>query len=163
MAQPMVTPARLRELLDYEPLTGEFLWKICRNTTLIGKPAGIWSRGYRLISIDRCRTGAHRVALAMINDQWPKGEVDHIDGDPSNNRLSNLRDVEGRLNRQNVRRPRAHSITGILGVSMTHSGKFRATVRHNGKSHYSKSLPTIEEAQAFYLQLKRQLHEGCTL
>lgn len=160
--QPSI--ARLREALSYNPETGIFVWRnTCSHRTTNGALAGVWSKGYLLLAIDGYRTGAHRFALAMVNGEWPVGEVDHIDGDPSNNRYANLRAVNGRMNRQNVRRARAHNKIGVLGVTQIPSGKYRASIRSNGKSHYSRCVATIEEAQAIYLALKRALHEGNTL
>lgn len=156
--------ARLREVISYSPTTGEFFWlKTLSPRAAAGKKAGSFYNGYCHIAIDGYRTGAQRIAIALSSGEWPIGEVDHIDANPLNNQLSNLRAVSGQLNRQNVRRPRAHSGTGVLGVRQIPSGRYRAQLNTNGKSIYSRVVDSIDEASALYLEMKRQHHEGCTL
>jgi hypothetical protein len=59
---------------------------------------------------------------------WPKNQIDHIDGDRANNRISNLRDVSQSINQQNLKRSRVRSKSGFLGVSPSF-GRFRAAIR----------------------------------
>lgn len=156
--------ARLREVLSYSEESGEFFWKkTLSNRAVAGCSAGGVLCGYVYISVDGYRTGAHRIAVAYVQGFWPVGEVDHKDGNRLNNRYSNLRDVSGKLNRQNVRHARRHSSIGVLGVGRTSSGKYRARLRIDGKTIYSSVVESVEQAKELYLSMKRAHHEGCTL
>ena len=158
------TIERLREVISYCRDTGEFLWlKTLSARAVAGKSAGGLCNGYRYISIDGYRTGAQRVAIALSHGSWPEGEVDHIDTNPLNNAINNLRAVSGGVNRQNVRRARSHSRTGILGVNQIPSGRYRAHITAQGQSIYSSVVDTADEASTLYVELKRNYHEGCTL
>lgn len=125
----------LRRLLDLDPETGTLTWKerpvwIFRegvhgrastakgwNTKYAGKPALAASTGaYCNGSILGRRIQAHRVIYAMHNGHWAADEVDHINGDPSNNRPSNLRSADRTEQMKNRARP-VNNTSGIVGVS----------------------------------------------
>lgn len=88
--------------------------------------------------------------------------IDHINGDPSDNRVENLRLADKRLNAENQRRARADNAIGVLGV-MAHGNKFRAQIRTGGRTIYLGLFLTSDEAYAAYVEAKRRLHEGCSL
>lgn len=156
------TLERVRELLLYDSETGLLSWRSVRRGVRGGtgcKRAG----GYILITIDRERILAHRLAIFYVTGLWPEGNVDHIDGDTSNNRFSNLRVVSQQANVQNIRAATRRNKTGLLGVSYHSRDKlWRARIHKNGvtKTWYAK---TKEEAHQIYLEEKRKLHEGCTI
>jgi hypothetical protein len=75
---------------------------------------------------------AHRLAWAFVHGGFPDQHIDHINGDPSDNRLCNLRVADRSLNMQNQRHARSDSATGLLGVSKNGSG-WRAEIRVDGK------------------------------
>ena len=105
--------SELKQLLRYEPETGALLWvsrpphlnKRGWNTRYADTPAlnTRHSDGYRMGKINGVRVYAHRVAWALHTGAWPTGVVDHINGDRSDNRASNLQDVGMRDNALNVR------------------------------------------------------------
>lgn len=76
-------------------------------------------------------------------------EVDHINGDPADNRKSNLRLCTRRQNMFN-RRPSKLSKTGYKGVVETKSGRFRAMIYYNGKNHWLGVFSTPKEAAEAY-------------
>jgi len=156
---------RLRDVLKYDEFSGIFYWKvILSNRVKPGDIAGSVSNGYVWISIDGIRYPAHRLAWLFVYGIWPKGEVDHRYGDRGDNRIANLRDVSGSVNRQNVRTARSHNkSTGVLGVDKLPSGRYRAKVRHNGVGHYLGVFDTSDAAHQAYVIAKRKIHEGCTL
>lgn len=96
---------RLQELLEYAPETGVFRWRVNRTSVRAGTMAGrLDSKGYRQISVDGQRYGAHRLAWLYMNGEWPKHEIDHVNGDRDDNRIANLRDVVRTINMRNKRR-----------------------------------------------------------
>jgi hypothetical protein len=97
-----------------------------------------------------------------MTGEWPAGEVDHIDGDRTNNKWSNLRDVPRLENAQNKRRANANNRTGLLGVSPDKK-RFRAVITANGKRKTVGAFSSAEEAHDAYLAEKRRLHQGSTL
>lgn len=71
--------------------------------------------GYKMGRFDKVNLLAHRVAWALHYGVWPEGEVDHINGDRTDNRISNLRVVSTRDNARN-KRMSARNVTGVSGV-----------------------------------------------
>jgi hypothetical protein len=96
--------ATLRLLLNYNPETGTFLWNQ-RNRNLTGKIAGGVDQihGYRRIRINGRMVLAHQIAIALTTGEWPKGQVDHINGIRDDNRACNLRVVSKGENLRNKR------------------------------------------------------------
>lgn len=95
----MLSQFELKKILDYNPITGIFYWKFGRNA---GKIAGSDDgEGYiRLVVLGKSYK-AHRLAWLYVYGEFPKFEIDHIDGVRSNNRILNLRDVSHTINIQN--------------------------------------------------------------
>jgi hypothetical protein len=93
---------------------------------------------------------------------WPTGEIDHLDGDPSNNRIENLRDSTHLVNMQNRRRANIGSKTGVLGVK-PHGKRFRATIETDRRGRHLGVFDTVEAAHAAYVAAKRIIHIGGTL
>lgn len=150
------TPYELRSILEYDPDTGLFLWRprpaslfsdakqqpylgaIGWNARFAGKPAftSTNSDGYKIGRIFFRWHRAHRVAWAMFYGRWPEGEIDHINRDPSDNRICNLRLADRALNNQN-RRLQVNNRSGVPGVhwSKRHQ-KWRAVIKVSGRKHY---------------------------
>lgn len=157
---------RLREVLSYEPITGEFRWRasLGRRPVKAGDVAGFLRNGYWTIGLDDRDYPAHRLAWLYVYGVWPTGQIDHMNGKRTDNRLANLRDVTGAINSQNQRRPRIDNTTGLLGVGYDkRRKKFRAQIQTNGVNRFLGRFSTAEEAHAVYLAAKRSAHEGCTL
>lgn len=175
--KPLPTPEELRQLLTYDPETGVLTWikrpvtmfregntssdAVCRawNKNYAGKPAFIAnSHGYRTGSVFGQRLLAHRVAWAMFHGRWPVAHLDHINGDPSDNRIANLREATNAENMQNLTvHPR--NTTGYPGVTFCKTtGRFKAQIRNNMRREYLGLFETAEEAGAAYVEAKRRLH-----
>lgn len=159
---PLPSLSRLFEVLEYFPETGALVWKkrISIRITVGRVACSEASKGYLKIGIDGKRYKAHRIAYFMGTGIEAKGDIDHIDGDRSNNRLSNLRDVSRAENIQNQRHANRDSKTGVLGVTRTKSRKYRAQIAKDGKNKSLGVFATAEAAHAAYVEAKRQIHKG---
>ncbi len=151
------------QMFNYDADSGIVTYKVGRHKGRKGGEAG-YLRQYdqrRIITIGGVKHFAHRVIWLMVNGAWPKGVIDHINGNPNDNRFVNLRDVNQSVNMQNQHRPHASSKTGILGVSK-HKGKFRAMIHKGGKQTYIGSYASADDAKQAYINAKKNMHEGFT-
>jgi hypothetical protein len=158
-----ITAARLRELLHYDPETGVFTSltnrRRMRAGAIVGRVSNVW--GHLSVMLDRKHYLLHRLAFLYMTGKWPEHVVDHINGDSADNRWVNLRDVPQSLNAQNQRGPMTTNRSGYLGVAVE-KGRYLANIQ-TGSLRIRKSFQTPEEAHAYYLELKRQVHPGCTI
>jgi HNH endonuclease len=100
---------------------------------------------------------AHRLAFMFMEGKWPNDEIDHVDGNPSNNAWSNLRHATRSQNAQNQRRAQSTSSTGLLGVGKN-GDKFYARIYYQGVITYLGTFDTAKEAHEVYVKVKRELH-----
>ena len=139
--------------LDYNPLTGIFTWRVKVNSRAkAGAVAGSQSRGYWVIRVAGKLHGAHRLAWFFVYGEWPK-QIDHINGIQSDNRIANLRLA---TNAQNAQNSRCRNRAGFKGVSPK-KGKWRATIKHDGRSIQIGTFASPEEAHAAYVAASRRL------
>jgi hypothetical protein len=116
-ARADLTVECVKELLDYNPLTGIFKWKISlSNRVAVGSEAGtVNNDGYVSISIRGMRYYAHRLAWLYMTGQWPEYEIDHEDTNKANNIWKNLRPATPPQNSYN--RPlQSNNTSGYKGV-----------------------------------------------
>lgn len=161
----MLTQDILKSIVDYNPITGIFTNKVDRGRwgrEKAGKVIGTLTNGYITIRINGVLYLAHRLAWLYVYGQWPRREIDHIDVEPSNNKINNLREATGSQNKQNSRKSHADSQTKILGVEVSHCG-FYARICIKGKRIYLGHFKTAEEAHNAYLTKKREVHEFNTI
>lgn len=132
----MLTVERLKEALTYNPDDGLFRWKSPKSNrvsagTVAGSPNGL---GYIYITLDWKKYRAHRLAWLYTTGCWPDTELDHIDGNRSNNRWDNLRPSNRTLNTLNQKDTRSlKSKSGIRGVTIT-SGGYEARITVYGEA-----------------------------
>lgn len=155
----------LKSILTYEKETGLIRWKIrpvrSKKKTDI---AGTLLDGYVVIVVSGKALKAHRVAWALTFNEWPKGLIDHINGNRSDNRIDNLRTGTQTQNLQNKRSALPSSKSGLIGAMFDNStGRFRARIRSNGKRINLGSFSTQDEAHFAYLKAKREMHEFCSI
>ena len=157
----------IKQSLDYDPVTGLFIWK--RNTTRrrCGDVAGCrdvkrhetYDEVYIAIRVTDVKYRAHRLAFAFMGCAVPKC-VDHINGDSTDNRWTNLRAASFSQNSKNKRKVRTNT-SGYTGVYYDkHSGKWRSYVSVNKKQ---VKLGTFSTAEAAYATRVAKLIElgGC--
>ena len=160
----MVTFDELRELVDYNANTGLFTWAVNRsNKTRAGSQAGSTRKdGYSVIEIYGRKYKSHRLAWLYCYGCFPKNCIDHINGNKSDNRISNLRDVTHSENLRNQKKPRSDNKSGFLGVCIhkriNGEIKFGAQIRTDGKPTFLGLFDTPNEAHMAYMQAKRIAH-----
>ena len=167
MAAPL-TAERLRALLDYDPVTGVFRWRVSNGRRAVaGAVAGAISEksatAYLRIAIEGRRYYAHHLAWLHVHGAWPAHRLDHISTDRMDNRIANLREATAAENPQNQRRAHSHNKAGLLGVSETPGGCYAASIKAGGKRRYLGRYATPEDAHAAYLKAKQEMHPFGTL
>lgn len=157
----------LRLLLRYEPETGRLFWRE-RPEYFFARPhqAASWNRryagreaitatlkgragerSYRVGTMMGRTVAAHHVAFVMTYGRLPSGQIDHINGDKTDNRSANLRDVTHQQNQWNIpaKKPRKGSKkpSAYIGVSWsTRSGRWQAYI--NLKNGTAKRIGSFE-------------------
>ena len=140
MKTKKLTKTELHRILCYNPLSGNFMWRISpSNTISVGSIAGSISCGrsgngllYRRIQIYGSGYPASHLAFLYIKGNWPSGEIDHVDGNSLNNRFLNLRQATQSQNLAN-RSVQKNNKLGIKGVYRTPRGRYRAQIGKDGK------------------------------
>lgn len=164
MAGRKFTAQELRALIDYEPQTGQFTWRVNRRKkAMAGATAGfVNSRGYITIGVYGWPYPAHRLAWLHHYGKWPTLAIDHINGVKTDNRLCNLREATCSVNNQNIVAASSRSHSGFRGVSQSPNKhrRWEARIRLNGRTHFLGVFDTPEIAHAAYLKAKKRLHEG---
>jgi hypothetical protein len=171
-AKNQIDPAILRQVLNYDHETGDFCWlqrprEMFKSEALFqswnkcwaGKPALTADlRGYRQGHVFGRHVTAHRVAWAIYYGEWPTDMIDHINGNPSDNRIVNLREASPAGNSRNVKRSKANT-SGYKGVSFINRDKvWQATIHVNGKSLNLGHYKSAEDAYAAYCKASRRFH-----
>lgn len=150
----MVSQVRLKELLEYEPSSGIFRWRIYRGRgARVGAVAGTaHSGGYLSIKIDGKRYFAHRLAWQYMKGAQPSDQIDHIDLNKTNNCISNLRVATPK---QNSRNTPTRSLTGLKGVTAVKS-RYIARIKVGRKNVSLGSFDTPQLAHTAYAVAARK-------
>ena len=151
---PKITFDELHALLHYDMDSGEFVWKVNKGSRArIGNLAGcVQAIGYVVIRLNKRMYYAHHLAWMWCFGEWPAGELDHRDRDPSNNRITNLRDAGQSVNLSNRRQIRSDVLTGIIAARGKIAGRWDARIRVPGTRTTLKLgvYATQEEAHAAF-------------
>jgi hypothetical protein len=151
----------LRSIVSYDPGTGSITWRVYRNAyggkVIPGTPAGRLDRnGYRVIVINGLVYWSGRLAWYLYYGVWPRGQIDHINMDFTDDRITNLREATMTQQRGN-QRVRRDSRSGLKGVRKTPEGRWSARVRYAGVKYYLGRFDTPEEAHAAYVAASKRL------
>lgn len=150
----MLDQKRLQEVLDYCPTKGEFTWKvrISGRRTVGQKAGGCHRTGYWRIQVDGKIYGRGRLVWLYVHGVWPREQIDHINLNKADDRISNLREATPAENTYN-RSKNKNNTTGYTGVQLKRK-KYVALI----KGRYLGRFNTPEEAAFAYQTAARQLY-----
>ena len=153
-----LTQDRLKEVLHYEPETGVTTRRKPWGRLAVGDVCGTPNKsGYTVIRVLGKNYRRDRLAVLYMTGSWPEHEVDHADGDRSNDEYSNLRPCTKSENQQN-RKP-CGKTSGYLGVSWCSNHKrWRAQIKLDNRVRPLGFFTVEEDAHSAYLAAKSQLH-----
>lgn len=158
----MPTWEELKKCINYDPHNGTFLAKVGGKAGWkIGEPIGFIDRGYLRIRINKKYYAAHRIAWQIIYGNLQKNEqIDHIDGNRSNNKIINLRLAKHGDNCQNIKKPKNNK-SGYKGVHFdSRKKKWRSQIKFEGKRHYLGYFLSKEDAYIAYCNASKKLHKN---
>ena len=177
-----LTAQLIRSLMDYDPETGLLTWRP-RPVEMFPSPtpafqrsvAAAWNKknaekeacacvdgGYKQGGLFYNKMKAHRAAWAIMTGEMPDGQIDHINGDGTDNRWVNLRLVSGAENARNQKR-HVTNTSGHANVSWdTSHGKWVVTIATDGAQKNFGRFTDLEDAAAEARRLRRALgyHEN---
>tara|TARA_R110000868_G_scaffold208946_2_gene458505 strand:- start:270 stop:803 length:534 start_codon:yes stop_codon:yes gene_type:complete len=151
---------QLHDMLKYNPDTGEFIWReraedfpspLSAIRSFNSRCAGklVYQeghKGYRRIKLLSKRYKSHRLAWAIHHGDWPKDQIDHINGVRSDNRIDNLREASQTDNARNTRIP-ATNMSGVIGIRWNKIiFRWVATIGVNNVNVHLGSFKDFEEA-----------------
>lgn len=150
-----LTVAQIKEQLSYNADTGIFTWNLNRPGVKKGRVAGgKTSLGYWAIKLFSTFHCAHRLAWFYVHGVWPPAgmDIDHIDGERSNNAIKNLRLATRSQNALNAKASTKKKSTHLKGASWRarSSKPWTAMIEVNGKRIHLGVYATAEEAHAAY-------------
>jgi hypothetical protein len=150
-----------RELFTYNPSTGILANRVRRGTRgLVGAPVGSDNgRGHLIVKVGGRNYLVHRLIWLVVHGRWPADELDHIDGNPANNALDNLREATRAQNAQNKVGENG-AASRFIGVSWhSAASKWRAEICASGQRFSLGVFASEAEAYAAYCDAKALLHE----
>jgi hypothetical protein len=151
--------AQARELWAYDPETGVLTWKVKPGKSLsAGMVAGKSDRsGRRVIGFQKRLYQASRIAWLIVHGDWPTAFIDHINGDPSDNRISNLREATLAENARNSKQ-RRDSTHSLKGVALAKGRYYYARISLDGERRYLGCFENEEAAHTAYAAAAAELH-----
>lgn len=134
---------------NYDPETGIVTWRSPppNSRCLPGEVVGFKCNGYLKVALYDMNIYIHRLAWLIAYGNYPKEAIDHINGDRSDNRLSNLRLATKAQNSWNSKM-RKNNSSGVKGVSYNSAmNKWVGKIRVDGKRIYLGSFESLDDAK----------------
>lgn len=160
----MITRERLLKLMTYDPQTGVFTRNCGRGGKGKGSIAGTTSSyyGYVSICLDRQHYKAHRLAFLYMTGAWPAEEVDHVNGNRTDNSWANLKPASRSDNAKNCALRRDNN-SGHVGVDFhVKRHQWRARIGPNHLGWYDSKEEAIEaRTKAACKENYSGRHGGC--
>jgi hypothetical protein len=156
----MLSHRRILELFNYDAESGILTWKISTsNRAKVGSIAGCRHNcGYRQIKVDGQKYLEHRLIWLYVTGEWPKDQIDHINGARDDNRFSNLREATNAENQRNRTRSSTNS-SGHKGVHWrTDSQCWQARIMLNKEYKHLGYFDTLEDAHTAYVAAAKELY-----
>lgn len=150
---------KLKEAFDYNPATGALTWSKTRSgiNTNNGYAGTLNPNGYTIIKFEGELIYAHRIVFLIHHGCIPE-EIDHINGEKSDNRIENLRASDKYKNRHNARIS-VRNKSGVKGVSWCKkTNKWLASVTYMGERHVVGRFSDIENASREVMRKREELH-----
>ena len=146
---PELNAETVRQIFDCDPETGRLTWRVYRPKCPIGAEVGtLHHKGYRRVLYNWRSYGVHRIIWLYVYGEWPKDQIDHINGIRDDNRITNLREATNQQNQWN-RPVKKGATTGIKGVRRHQKG-FQVSVQKDGREQYIGYYSDAEVARAAY-------------
>ena len=158
-----LTYERLKEVLAYNPKTGKFYNRIARGRVPPGIEVGtVDPAGYLKINVDCKRYWAHRLAWFYTHGYFPENDIDHINRDPGDNRIANLREISHMCNSRNCGN-RVNNSSGVKGTHWIKTyGKWEAYITVDSRKYNLGYYDDFDEAVCARLAAEQCLvWEGC--
>lgn len=152
--KPLPDQSTLHKNFNYDPTTG-VITRIAGHFK--GKIAGCRLRDGLKVNLKGVAYKAHRLIWKYVHGADPLDVIDHINGNPFDNRLANLREATVAQNVWNAKTN--HGITGIRGVYPSTKGKWRARICLDGKRIGLGTFSSIEEARQAYIKAEQSRGE----
>lgn len=151
----MITQQELLNAFQYKD--GNLYWKFAKQSVNAGQLAGAKHKtGYIQIQLNKKFMYAHRAIFFMHYGHLPKF-IDHIDGNPSNNKIENLREVTAAQNSWNQKFK--GSASGFKGVTWNKQDKrWQPQIRANNKRFYLGKFSNLDDAIVAYQKAAAELH-----
>lgn len=161
----MLTQEKLKELIDYNQETGIFTNKVTRNSRAVkGAQLNPKNHGrYGVVTINKIKYRLHRLAWFYVYGIWPENQIDHINGDTTDNRICNLRDATNQQNQYNSKViNKSSKFKGVHFESFTN--KWKVQIRINKKQVTIGRYKTeVEAAKAYDSKAKEVFGEFARL
>lgn len=161
----MITQKELKQLLDYDKMTGLFTWRVQKGYIKPGRIAGVVNnknKPYIRITINQKRYMAHRLAWLYEFGYEPK-EIDHINGIKYDNRIDNLREVTRSINMQNTKSIKSYSdVCGVYYDKSRDHYTIKLYIKPGHKKYFGV-FKDLTEAENRCIELRRKLYPGNTL
>ena len=155
----------IRECYSYDRQTGLLSWNSERplshfknlrgRDSWLRRYAGkeflnVTHQGYKRLHLKKRGYLLHRLVFLIVKGRWPKDQLDHIDGDKTNNRFENLREVSNDLNSKNKRRNPLNKSghNGVHWDKVARKYSAQGSITQNGKTRriFIGRFKELEEA-----------------